>query len=103
MSRAYSRGDIAAVVDHTLLKPEATQHDVAALVAEAAELGVYSVCVSPTMVAVATAYAPAGLHIAAVVGFPSGKHLSAIKAADFVPISLAPVRLATRAESIAWS
>ena len=39
MSRAYSRGDVAAVVDHTLLKPEATQRDVAALVAEAAELG----------------------------------------------------------------
>ena len=50
--------------------------------AEAAELGVYAVCVSPTMVAVAKASAPAGLHIASVVGFPSGKHLSAIKAAE---------------------
>ena len=44
--------------------------------------GVYAVCVSPTMVAVAKAYAPAGLHVASVVGFPSGKHLSAIKAAE---------------------
>ncbi len=75
-----SRADVAAVVDHTLLKPEATQRDVRALVAEAVELGVYAVCVSPSMVAVAASSAPAGLHIASVVGFPSGKHLSAIKA-----------------------
>jgi deoxyribose-phosphate aldolase len=76
------REEVAAVVDHTLLKPEATQRDVAALVAEAAELGVYAVCVSPSMVAVATSSTPAGLHVASVVGFPSGKHLSAIKAAE---------------------
>jgi deoxyribose-phosphate aldolase len=76
------RDDVAAVVDHTLLKPEATQRDVTALVSEAAELGVYSVCVSPSSVAVARMSAPAGLHIASVVGFPSGKHLSVIKAAE---------------------
>jgi deoxyribose-phosphate aldolase len=77
-----SRGDVAAVVDHTLLKPEATHHDVTALVAEAVELAVYAVCVSPSMVAAAKASAPTGLHVAAVAGFPSGKHLSAIKAAE---------------------
>ncbi|MDX1883484.1 deoxyribose-phosphate aldolase [Mycolicibacterium sp. 120270] len=79
---AYRRSDVAAVVDHTLLKPEATQADVTALVAEAAELGVYAVCVSPSMVAVAKSTLPAGLHLASVVGFPSGKHLSTIKAAE---------------------
>jgi deoxyribose-phosphate aldolase len=77
-----SRDEVAAVVDHTLLKPEATQRDVTALVAEAAELRVYAVCVSPSMVAVAQSSSPAGLHVASVVGFPSGKHLSAIKAAE---------------------
>ena len=82
MPQPRSRDEVAAVVDHTLLKPEATQADVAALVAEAAELGVYAVCVSPTMVAVAKSTAPAGLHVASVVGFPSGKHLSAIKAEE---------------------
>ncbi len=75
---------MAALVDHTLLKPEATQRDVAALVAEAVELGVYAVCVSPSMVAVAKSSTPEGLHVASVVGFPSGKHLSAIKAAEAV-------------------
>jgi deoxyribose-phosphate aldolase len=81
---ARGRAEVAAVVDHTLLKPEATQRDITALVAQAAELGVYAVCVSPSMVAVARSSAPDGLHIASVVGFPSGKHLSTIKAAEAV-------------------
>lgn len=80
MSR--TRAEVAATVDHTLLKPEATDADVTALVREAAELGVYAVCVSPSMVPVATTSLPTGLHLAAVTGFPSGKHLSEIKAAE---------------------
>jgi len=79
---AYSRADVAAVVDHTLLKPEATEADVIALVAEAVDLGVYAVCVSPTMIATAKSVASPDLHIASVVGFPSGKHVSAIKAQE---------------------
>jgi deoxyribose-phosphate aldolase len=69
------------MVDHTLLKPEATEADVAALVAEAAELGVYAVCVSPSMVPVAVR-ADSGLRVASVAGFPSGKHVSEIKASE---------------------
>ena len=70
---------MAALVDHTLLKPEATAADVAAAAAEAAELGVYAVCVSPSMVPHANA---AECGWPAVAGFPSGKHLSAIKAQE---------------------
>lgn len=78
-----TRHEVAALVDHTLLKPEATAADVTALVAEAADLGVFSVCVSPSLVRVAaTAAGPDGLLVAAVAGFPSGKHLSVIKAAE---------------------
>lgn len=70
--------ELAALVDHTLLKPEATEADVVALVAEGAALAVYAVCVSPSMVPVAVA---AGANrVAAVAGFPSGKHVSAVKA-----------------------
>ncbi len=67
------------MVDHTLLKPEATTADVAALVAEGAELGVYSVCVSPSMI---PASVPEGLKVAVVCGSPSGKHTSAVKAIE---------------------
>ncbi|WAC94522.1 deoxyribose-phosphate aldolase [Mycobacterium sp. Aquia_213] len=75
-----SRGQLAALVDHTLLKPEATGADVAALLGEAADLCVYAVCVSPSMVPVAAA--TGGVRVATVAGFPSGKHVSAIKAQE---------------------
>ncbi|EFG76515.1 deoxyribose-phosphate aldolase [Mycobacterium parascrofulaceum ATCC BAA-614] len=78
MASKPTRSQLAAMVDHTLLKPEATEADVAALVAEAAELGVYAVCVSPSMVPVAVR--AGGPPVASVAGFPSGKHLSAVKA-----------------------
>lgn len=72
---------LAAIIDHTLLKPEATRAEVDALVAEAVELGAFSVCVSPSMLPVAV---PAGadLKIAVVCGFPSGKHTSHVKATE---------------------
>jgi len=80
-----TRSAVAALVDHTLLKPEATADDVTAVVAEAAALGVFAVCISPSMVPVAheaIAPRPDGLVIAAVAGFPSGKHLPAVKAGE---------------------
>lgn len=70
---------LAAMIDHTLLKPEATAADVQALVDEALELGTYSVCVSPSMLPLAV---PEELKVAVVAGFPSGKHHSSIKAAE---------------------
>ncbi|ABS05625.1 deoxyribose-phosphate aldolase [Kineococcus radiotolerans SRS30216 = ATCC BAA-149] len=75
---ARTRSDVARLVDHTLLKPEATAADVAALVAEARELGVLAVCVSPNALPVDGT----GLVVATVCGFPSGKHTSAVKAAE---------------------
>lgn len=60
-----------------MLKPEATRADVDALIAEAEDLGVYSVCVSPSMSPVTTS-----VKVATVCGFPSGQHASAIKAAE---------------------
>jgi deoxyribose-phosphate aldolase len=74
--------ELAAFVDHTLLKPEATAADVTALVEEGATLGVFSVCVSPTFVAHAVAAAAGRLKVATVCGFPSGKHVSEVKAAE---------------------
>jgi deoxyribose-phosphate aldolase len=78
-----SRAQLAQLVDHTLLKPEATPAEVTAAVAEAIELGTYAVCVSPSMVPVAwAALPPGGPVVAAVAGFPSGKHLTAVKARE---------------------
>ncbi|MCB9441627.1 MAG: deoxyribose-phosphate aldolase [Mycolicibacterium sp.] len=74
-----NRAAVAALIDHTLLKPEATPAQVDALVAEAAALGVFSVCVSPNMLPIR---APHGLAVATVCGFPSGAHQAGIKAAE---------------------
>ncbi|AEF34466.1 deoxyribose-phosphate aldolase DeoC [Mycolicibacter sinensis] len=81
-AQRWDRARVAELVDHTLLQPEATTQQVVALVAEAAELGVAAVCVSPSMVAIAAAANPVGVRIAAVAGFPSGKHLPVVKAQD---------------------
>lgn len=75
----WTRARVAELVDHTLLKPEATAAEVAAVAEEAAALGAYAVCVSPSMVVHAT---HAGVPVAAVAGFPSGKHLSELKARE---------------------
>ncbi|MDX1892452.1 deoxyribose-phosphate aldolase [Mycolicibacterium sp. 050158] len=78
----WTRELVASMVDHTLLKPEATAVDVAALVEEANALGVYAVCVSPSMVPAAVRTGSLGVVIATVAGFPSGKHLPEIKARE---------------------
>ena len=74
-----SRTDVASIIDHTLLKPESTPEQFRALVNEAAELGTYSVCVSPSALPIEV---PDSLHIATVVGFPSGAVKPEIKAAE---------------------
>ena len=77
------RASLAQFVDHTLLTPQATHADVAALVDEGAALGVFSVCVSPSMLPFdPSATRERGLAVATVCGFPSGKHHSSIKAAE---------------------
>lgn len=78
-----TRAELAGLVDHTLLKPEATAADVQAAVHEAVELHTYAVCVSPSMVSVAVSSRPPdGPVVAAVAGFPSGKHRSEVKAKE---------------------
>lgn len=72
MTTLPRRRDVAALIDHTLLTPEATPDDVRGLVREAGDLGVYAVCVSPSMVSIARNSLPNGVRIATVCGFPSG-------------------------------
>ncbi len=73
-----TRSEVAGMVDHTLLKPEATAAQVAALCDEARALGVLAVCVSPSMLPLDGT----GLVVATVCGFPSGKHTSEVKALE---------------------
>ena len=78
-----SRIVLASRIDHTLLKPEASATDVAAHCAEASDLGVVAVCVSPTRLAQAVELgARAAWKPCTVVGFPSGAHLPTVKEAE---------------------
>jgi deoxyribose-phosphate aldolase len=77
---ALDRTMLALVIDHTLLAPEATSADIVALCTEADELLVGAVCVSPNWVSLA--HKITGIPVASVVGFPSGSHLSGIKALE---------------------
>ncbi len=74
------RHDVAPLIDHTLLKPEATPDQVVSLAAEAGVLGVYAVCVSSSLAAVARRSVPAGIRVATVCGFPSGAQHGGAKA-----------------------
>lgn len=73
-----TRARVAAMIDHTLLSPDASREDVESCVAEARELGVKAVCVSPAMLPVRAG----GLTVATVAGFPSGKHHTLVKAME---------------------
>ncbi len=72
--------DVARLIDHTLLRPEATAAQVVQLCAEARHFGVAAVCVNPVHVALAAAkLRKSSVRVAAVVGFPLGASLSASK------------------------
>jgi deoxyribose-phosphate aldolase len=76
-----NRVELAAIIDHTLLAPEATDRDVVELCEEAVELGVFAVCVSANKVGLAASFlSDERVRVAAVVGFPSGAHRADVKA-----------------------
>lgn len=75
-----SPAQVAQFIDHTVLKTDARPEDITAAIEEARDLGTFAVCFSPNMLPVEAELGD--LNLAAVVGFPSGKHLSAVKAAE---------------------
>lgn len=79
---SITRTELARMIDHTLLKPEATDADVARLCREAGLLGVHSVCVSPSRLPLAPGELAPGIVVDAVAGFPSGAHPIAVKVAE---------------------
>ncbi|MGB5510251.1 MAG: deoxyribose-phosphate aldolase [Woeseiaceae bacterium] len=76
-------GDLARYIDHTLLKPNATEEQIRTLCAEALEFNFRSVCVNPTWVPLA-AQLLRGSEVltCTVVGFPLGANEPAIKAME---------------------
>ena len=72
--------DVAAMIDHTLLKPDATRSDIETLCREAAEYRFASVCVNPTWVnTCARLLAGTSVKVCTVIGFPLGATTSDTK------------------------
>src|SRR6202041_4141970 len=72
--------NLAAILDHTLLKPDATRNQVLQLCHEAAEHRFACAMVNPTWVSLAAAELKGtGIPVGVVIGFPLGATLSASK------------------------
>ena len=84
MGDEWTPRNLAATIDHTLLKPEATETQVMALCREAKKFGFAAVCVNPChipLVAKTLQEAPE-VRACSVIGFPLGASRSPIKAAE---------------------
>lgn len=77
------KSQIAAMLDHTQLKPNATIHEIEQVVSEGKEIGAASICVNPYWVSfVHKALAGTGIKTCTVVGFPLGATTTAAKVAE---------------------
>lgn len=73
--------DWASLIDHTLLRPEASETDIRKLCDEAAQFGFASVCVNPSWVKTAAEFLQgSGVPVCTVIGFPLGATLPDVKA-----------------------
>jgi deoxyribose-phosphate aldolase len=73
-------GEVASLIDHTLLKPDAAASDIEKLCREAAEFHFATVCVNPIWVALcARLLRDTGVGVCAVVGFPLGANTPDVK------------------------
>src|SRR5437762_7783962 len=81
LGQTASARDWASLIDHTLLKPEATEDDIKRLCEEAARFHFASVCVNPTWVRASACHLRGtGVPVCTVIGFPLGATLSDVKA-----------------------
>ena len=72
---------LARLIDHTLLRADATRDDIKRLCHEAKKFGFWSVCVNPTYVRLATeVLRGTEVKVCSVVGFPLGASVSEVKA-----------------------
>lgn len=75
--------DIAKRIEHTLIKPEATEAMIAKLCAEAKQYGFATVAVNPVHVGLAAKLLKdSGVNVCAAIGFPLGANVSAVKALE---------------------
>jgi deoxyribose-phosphate aldolase len=78
-----TRREFAGLLDSTLLRPEATRHDIVNLCREARDFGFAAVCVNPCYVSLAHRELEAfPVKVCTVIGFPLGATTTAVKALE---------------------
>src|SRR2546428_6953871 len=81
LGQTASARDWASLIDHTLLKPDASQTEIKRLCEEAAQYRFASVCVNPTWVRASACHLQGtGVPVCTVIGFPLGATLPDVKA-----------------------
>jgi deoxyribose-phosphate aldolase len=84
-----NRGSIAGLIDHTLLKPDATYTDIKRLCEEAIQFGFYSVCINPYFIQLAKELLKgSNVRVTTVIGFPLGMTLTEAKVFEAMNASL---------------
>lgn len=79
----YTVSEVAATLDHAVLKPNFTDDDIKSHARMCIQRGVKSMCVRPCDVALAaTCLAGSAVIVSVVIGFPNGHHRSEIKALE---------------------
>jgi deoxyribose-phosphate aldolase len=74
---------LAQLIDHTILKPEATETDVRRVCCEALEYGFAAVCINPCWVAMAASELKGStVKVCTVAGFPLGASVTETKVAE---------------------
>lgn len=81
--KAPADGPIAALIDHTMLRPEANRADIVKLCGEARQYGFATVCINPYWVPLAASeLAGTAVKVCTVVGFPLGATSTEAKVAE---------------------
>ncbi len=78
--QVLNRKDIAGLIDHTLLRPDASYMDIKQLCEEALQFGFYSVCINPCFIKMAKELLKdSNVRVTTVIGFPLGMTLTEVK------------------------
>jgi deoxyribose-phosphate aldolase len=76
-----NRAELARLLDHSLLKPDATEKDILAQAEVVRQWGIGFFCIQPSFVSlVAAALRDSGARVVSVIGFPHGCDRSTVKA-----------------------
>jgi deoxyribose-phosphate aldolase len=87
--QVLNRKNLAGIIDHTLLRPDATHAEVKKLCEEARQFGFYSVCIHPSFIRMAKELLKgSSVRVTTVIGFPFGMTLTEVKVYEAMNASL---------------